>query len=192
MGKQPTPGGFPTARDRARVRPSYTAQQARKGKGEGRRGGSPLGCPARQPKSPAAPRRSRSQTWRQLYNRKPVRRVWPQKSVSETTSEVSRNARRRRRVHWALRYGRRWGPPKSAARSMPGCPPCCLMCRPPHPEPTRAPKGRDGKKWAGLPSGAISDRPRWKQPQEWGGGSHGARGPEKAGPAWRGGSERGP
>lgn len=117
-------------------------QQARKGKGEGRRGGSPLGCPARQPKSPAAPRRSRSQTWRRLHNNQPVRRVWPRKSVSETTSAVSRNARRRRRVHRALRYGRRWGPPRSAARRIPGCPPCCLMCLPTLPGRARGAEAR--------------------------------------------------
>ena len=105
------------------------AKQERKGKGEGKRGGSPLGCPARQPKNPAAPRRSRSQTWRRLHNNRPERRVWPPKSVSEPTGAVSRNTSRRRCVHPALRYGRRWGPPRSAARRILGCPPCCLMCR---------------------------------------------------------------
>lgn len=152
------------------------AQQARKG--EGKRGGSPLGCPARQPKSPAAPRRSRSQTWRRLHNNQPVRRVWPQKSVTETTSAVSRNTSHRRRVHRALRYGRRGGPPRSAARRVPGCPPCCLMCR--------VPRGRGGKEWAGRPPGDFSDWHRRKQPARRGGGSLAARGPEGAGRARRG------
>lgn len=58
----------PKTRDRA-----GRDQVVQPGREKGKRwGGSPLGCPARQPKSPAAPRRSRSQTWRRPPNNQPA------------------------------------------------------------------------------------------------------------------------
>lgn len=162
------PRGFPPPGAGRRGGPSEAAQQAGRG-GEGRRGGSPLGCPAPQPKSPAAPRRSRSQTWRRLHNDQPVRRARPPKRAPETASAVSRNTRRRRRVPRALRYGRRWGPLRSAARRTPGRPPSCLMCRP-HPRPgSRGARPGGGAEGSGRGfREAFADRHRRRQPAPWG------------------------
>lgn len=91
-GKQPTPGGLPTARIWATEKRAGWRGPARQRQGKGM-GSLPLWCPARQPKSPAAPRRSRSQTWRRPHDCQPGRRRWPAKCApKQPRQSVSRPA----------------------------------------------------------------------------------------------------
>lgn len=91
-GRNPPPEASPPLESERRRRAGRRgpARQG-EGKGYGETGGSPLGCPARQPKSPAAPRRSRSQTWRRPHDRQPGLREWPAECVWETTGAFSCN-----------------------------------------------------------------------------------------------------